>query len=533
MTTTRSPAVLTPEQVTDPYREVRHRLGHTATQIFESIGFLPFPEQLDIIADDSEIKLVTGGIQGGKTHLASPILVMNYYIDLVKNPPQEREKREYWVCGHRIEDTYYEWSAIREDFKTLGLYKSEKTDPEAGNAPVIHLDDAWNTIVKIKFTADETKLSGVSPLGIVVCEGAKVSKRAFDYIIGRTLGKAAWVYISGTFEDNARPWFTAKFLEWLPGHNEENARSFALASYHNRALFPLGINDPKIKRMKAIADDDFFMERVEGQPAPPRGLVYPEFDLKIHLMHDYEYQEDERLYLWHDPGFRHHSALLFVQSYGGVLYVFDEIYVKGMTTEEVIELAQARPWWSNQDKYLVRDPWYGNRHTAVSPYSIDDIWEEKAGLTGFGDRHLIEDRIDRVKSMLRPNPMTKGPQILFHSRNCQGVLSEFGVIGRPPEGELHPYAWKVDEDGYTVGKNPIDRNNDALDALGCGLVDMFGLERHPYGSNRSDVRPVSTPESRGEYSDVPVDEYGEGEHPSVMMSVSTPESRGENVEWLW
>ena len=529
MTSARAPAVLSPSQLADPLHEVRLRLGNTAAQIFKLIGFVPFPEQLDIIADPSEIKLVTGGIQGGKTHMASPMFAVNYYTDLVKNPPQEREDREYWVCGHRIEDTYYEWSAIRDDLKKLGLFAEEKNDP----APIITLNDTWKTTIKIKFTSDETKLSGVSPLGIIVCEAANVSKRSFDYLIGRTLGKSAWVYLSGTFEDNARPWFTAKFLEWLPGHNDENARSFALASYHNRPLFPLGKDDPKIKRMKAIADDDFFMERVEGIPAPPRGIVYPEFDMKLHLMHDYEYRTDQRLYLWHDPGFRHHAALLFAQHYGGVVYVFDEIYVKGLTTEEVIEIAQARTWWNNSDKYLVRDPWYGNRYTAVSPYSIDDIWEEHAGLTGFGERHLIEDRIDRVKSILRPNPETRGPQILFHRQRCQGVLSEFGIVGRPPAGELHPYAWKVDDDGYIVGKNPIDRNNDALDALGCGLMDLFGMARHPYGSNRSEIRSVSTPESRGEYTDIPVDEYGEGDHPSVIMSVSTPESRGENVEWYW
>ena len=195
-----------------------------------------------------------------------------------------------------------------------------------------------------------------------------------------------------------------------------------------------------------------------------------------------------------------------------------------------------RPWWKNEDKYLVRDPWYGNRHTAVSPYSIDDIWEEKAGLTGFGERHQLEDRLERVKSILRPNPETRGAQILFHHKRCQGTLSEFGVVGRPPAGELHPYVWKVDEDGYIVGKNPIDRNNDAMDALGNGLVDMFGLARHPYGGGREAVQSrVSTPETRGEYGFAPSqnEEYGEGVHPSqVQAAVSTPETRGEYVE-VW
>ena len=535
MTTARRPVILTADQVSDPYFQVRLRLGNTIAGAFEKIGFIPYPKQLEILADGHSIIQCTGGIQGGKTHLASPILVMNYYKDTVRNPPFAREEREYWIAAHRLEDTAYEWTSIERDFRALGLVAHVKTDP----APMIILNDGWNTTIKMKFTADESKLSGVSPLGIIVCEGANVSKIAFDYLLGRTLGKSAWMYMSGTFEKNARPWWTAKYLEWQTGYNDEDAQSFSLASYDNIVLFPQGKDDPKIKRMRALnRDDDFYMERIEGIPVPPKGLVYPEFNFDLHLMHEYEYQEDQRLYLWHDPGRKHYCALLFVQYYGGVVYVFDEIYQTGLYTEAIIQIAQAKPWWKNTDKYLVSDPWYGGRLTAVAEYSIDDIWEALAGLTNMGQRHRLEDRIDRVKSILRPNPETGGPQVRFHSKNCHGILSEFGVIGRQPTGELHPYIWKIDDDGYRIGEKPIDRNNDALDAFGCGLMEMLGPARHAYDSSTADVRPVSTPESRGEYPGIPgtdTDEYGEGRHPSdlALATVSTPETRGEHVPWHW
>ena len=110
----RKSAILTPEDLGDPFFKVRRALGDTAARIYEVIGFIPHDPQLAILVHPANIKLVTGGIQGGKTQLASPIFILNYYLDLVKNPPYEREEREYWVIGHRFEDCAYEWSALRE-----------------------------------------------------------------------------------------------------------------------------------------------------------------------------------------------------------------------------------------------------------------------------------------------------------------------------------------------------------------------------------------------------------------------------------
>ena len=75
----------------------------------------------------------------------------------------------------------------------------------------------------------------------------------------------------------------------------------------------------------------------------------------------------------------------------------------------------------------------------------------------------------------------------------------------------------------------MDRNNDAMDALRYGLVDLLGYVRQPYETAYGDRGVVSTPESRGDYDfnpshDNPYDPYGQGVHPSV---VSTPETRGE------
>ena len=525
----RESAVLTPAQLTDPFRKVAAKLGSVIAEMFKAIGFEPYDKQLEILAHPAEVKMVTGGMQGGKTHMAPPYWLMKYILDLALHPPVPTEEREYWIAAHRIEDTNYEWNGLRRILKTLNLLKKEVKDP----APMFVLNDGpegQETIIKAKFTSDVGKLSGVSPLGIIVCEAANVTKDAYEYLLGRTLGRAAWMYMSGTFEKDAHPWFAATFLEWSIYPNEADAKSFSLASYDNPHLFPKGKDDPKVAKLRSRhKSDKFFMERVEGVPAPPLGLVYPEFNKDLHLMLDYEFKLDQTLYIWHDPGFRHYTAILFAQWYGGTVYVFDEIYKRGLDTEAMIDIAKVRPWWKNDLKDLVSDPWYSDRQTAQSARTIDDIWAENAQLVNMGERHGIIERIDRVKSILRPNPETGAPQILFHAHRCQGLLSEFGIVGRPDSGELHPYKWDVDDDGYIKGKVPKDRNNDALDALGNGLMRLFGAARHPYHGNQQ-YGGVSTPETRGEYGSqqLQFDEWGYmPDDRDYAPLASTPESRGE------
>ena len=520
----RTAPVLTPEQIADSYWRVAIRLGDPVAELLRGLEFEPFDVQLEILACSARLIMVSGGLQSGKTALAAKKLAIHYYRDLAKHPPRANQEREYWVCGHRIEDTTYEWGAIVRDFNAMGLVKQQKSDP----SPHLILNDGLDTVIRCKFTADETKLSGVSPLGIVICEAAKVSSTSFEYLMGRTVGYNAWMYISGTFEKNVRPWYTAKFMEWLPGKGD--AKAFSMRTYDNKILFPKGADDPKIAELRQHATDNFWLERIEGKPVPPLGLVYPQFDPELHVMSDYEYQPDEGLYLWFDPGYDHYGCLLAVQYYGGVVYVFDEIYKQGLTTRDFIRMAQNRPWWTNEDKHLVIDPNYANTHHAMS--SVAETWIELTGLITHGEKQTIEEGIDRVSVVLQRNPETGGPNILFDNMRCQGSLSEFGVIGRPPRGELAPYCWNVDDEGYKMGRSPVDRNNDAMDALRYGLVDLLGYVRQPYQTRPSAVRLVSTPETRGDYGSgiVHPDDWQPDEaHPSTI--ISTPESRGEVMTW--
>ena len=525
-TTTGRRPILTEEQLDDPWHPIRQALGDTATEVLKHIDFKPWPKQLEILACQKQIIMTHGAIQGGKSFITGPKLALEYFRDLAKHTPFPGQEREYWVIGNRKEDTVYDWNTIVTTFTKLGLVGKITTQ---NDTPVILLNDGYNTTIKVKFSADHKLLSGVSPLGIVICEAANVTDIAFETLVARTAGYDAWMYISGSVEEDSHPWFSTKFMEWLPGIGDE--QSFPVATHDNRALFPLGPEDPKYKRARARVSDDFAEERFEGRLLPPRGIVYPEFDPRVHIMHEYEYQPNETLHLWNDPGYDHTAALLFVQIHGGVVYVFDEIFIEGKTQDEVIDITIRRPHWSSPYKRLVNDPYYSKAHHSRG--SVREVWQEKAGLASHGTRkYSVEEGIERVHSVLRINPETGMPGLMVHHK-CRGLLSEFGVVGRPPKGNRAPYKYDVDDDGYRSAK-PIEKNDDAMDALRNGLIDVLGPVRQPYDSRPGLATVVSTPESRGDddimiwpgqNTDRDQDAY-QFVHPSVVSSM---ESRGEEV----
>ena len=85
----------------------------------------------------------------------------------------------------------------------------------------------------------------------------------------------------------------------------------------------------------------------------------------------------------------------------------------------------------------------------------------------------INDGTERLKSFLKPDPLSKEPNIIINS-TCQGVLSEFGAAASPFDGQTRTYSWKTDREGNIVGQTPEDKNNHGIKALIYGLVDRYG-----------------------------------------------------------
>jgi hypothetical protein len=215
------------------------------------------------------------------------------------------------------------------------------------------------------------------------------------------------------------------------------------------------------------------MERIAGKPVPPKGRVFKEFTPDVHIA-KHEWDPMEPVYIWEDPGYGggniHAHAIEVFQYIMGQLRGIDEVYEHGLTTEDMIDICQTRPWWKSP-KFLVSDPHYKDQHHSMN--SVAEQWMAQTGLRAAGDRIKILPGIERMKSLLKMDPITHLPRITFHPKMV-GILSEFGAVPNPFDGQSHVYSWKVDNDGTAYGEVPIDSANDAIKAVIYGAIVLLG-----------------------------------------------------------
>ena len=421
--------------------------------MFNAVGFAPTNEQRRILDSPYRFTLVAGGEQAGKSLMASKYLLARF--------AETEGKGLFWLVAADYERTRAEFEYLVDDFARLGILKdaSKRVDPG-------HITLVDGTRIETKSAKDPRTLAMRAPNGILGCEASQLDLETFYRLRGRCAPKRGWLFLSGTFEGSLG-WYPQMFTAWANGADKD-ARAYSLPSYTNVHLYPGGATDPEILRLRDFSSDDFYMERIEGKPSPPQGLVFPEFRPDAHIA-EAEYEPEVPVHLWMDPGYAGAYAVEVVQVKGEQIQVIDEIYEQGLVTDEIIDIAMSKPWWGDV-KFGVIDIG-GTQHQAMS--SPAEMWLDQAGLYMSSQKVRINEGTERLKGWLKLDPKTHAPRLVI-APHCHGILSEFGVVPNPFDGQTRAYRWKTDRDGNIVGDTPEDKNNHGVKAVIYGLVDRFG-----------------------------------------------------------
>jgi len=432
--------------------------------LFDKVGFYPTAEQSFILDSGYRFNLVAGGEQAGKSLVASKYLLSRF--------ADTDERGLYWLVAADYERTRAEFEYLLQDFSVLGILKeaSKRVDPG-------HLVLADGTRIETKSAKDPRTLAMRAPNGILGCEASQLDLETFFRLMGRCAPKRGWMFLSGTFEGSLG-WYPQMFTAWASGA-EPDSRAFSLPSWTNVHLYPGGSTDPEILRLKEASSDDFFMERIEGKPSPPRGLVFPEFRPDMHIA-ELEYEPGSPVHLWMDPGYAGAYAVVAVQLRGEQICVIDEIYEQGLVTDEIIDIARSRTWWPDVSFGVIDIA--GTQHQAMA--APTEAWMDQTGLYLSSQKIRINEGTERLKGWLKIDPKTHAPRIVF-SPKCHGILSEFGSAPNPFDGQTKAYRWKTDREGNIDGEVPEDKYNHAIKAVIYGLVDRFG---YGYIENRDRIR---------------------------------------------
>lgn len=430
----------TTEDLLHDIERVRLKLGHEWTA-----------EQEPLILCTAREILGAGGERGGKSFVAAEYFNVRFW-----------EGDLYWIAGKDYDRCHQEFEYIAKAMMSLGAVKgADIHTPQNGQW---HMKLNTGATVKTWSLKDWLKVGFEAPDGIIVAEVAQISHTEYTRLTDRTAEKRGWVVGTGTFESSLG-WFPEKFkLYQLPG---QEGKSFSLPSWSNTHIYPGGLNDPEIQRLKGKYSEDYFLERFGGVPSPPKGLVFPEFRYLIHVTEMDVL--DAPVYLWVDPGYDGAYAVEAVQIVGETVRVIDEVYEQGLVTEQVIDVCMQRPWWQLVEGGAVDIA--ARQHQAMP--AVVEIWGERAKLVL--SSQYIEEAAgrERLHTFLTVNPIDHMPR-LYVAPGCTGILSEFGVCPNPFTGEAAPYKWKEARTGEIVGKSPDDKNNHGIKAVTYGLVDRFG-----------------------------------------------------------
>ncbi len=451
-------------------------LTEAAEALYSRVGYEPWPTQREVLSCEARQILLVGGEQGGKSLVASKHLLRKFPEDL--NRVGEGESLLYWLVAADYERTRAEFEYLVEDFTKLfgvGVVRaSKRIDPGSieiwlpgENKPKIQ--------IPTKSARDPRTLAMRAPHGIIACEASQLDLGTYHKLRARAAPKRAWLFLSGTFE-GALGWYPMLAKAWVSG--QEDRKSFRMAAYENLTLYPGGRNDPEILALERDSSDDFFLERIEGIPCPPMGVVFHEFRPDIHIK-DVEYVPDVPVHLWIDPGYAEACAVEAVQLIDGQVRVFDEVYEQGLGVESIIDIVKHRKWWQDVNFGVVDI--YGYQHHGVE--TVVEAWLREAGLVLSAQKVAVNDGSERLRGYLKPDPLFHEPKIVF-SLKCEGVLSEFGAMPNPIDGETKVYRWKTDRDGNIIGSVPDDRYNHGIKALIYGLVDNYG---YGYIANRDRI----------------------------------------------
>lgn len=427
-------------------------------------NYLPSVEQLSFHQSPAWIRLVAGGVRGGKSY--STARECDKYTSV--------EDGLGWLIGPDYEQPRAELDYLYSLYSRMGwVDEGSVSFPSKGPAS---FSTTWGFSWETKSaTKDVRSLASFAPDVVVMCEAAQQPYDVFLKAVERANEKSADIIMSGTFE-SSRGWYAEKWTEYQ-GANDSGGVSFSLPTWSNLAVYPGGRTDPKILRAETTMPPELFLERFGGIPAKPEGIVFPAFSRRVHMA-DMEYDPDFPLEIAVDPG-NHAYAILFIQRRGPKVYILDEIYRRGIIAQQII------PEFLSHElsKFVSRGVMdvAGKQHQAN--YSQLEVWWQELTEAGrepidFETRKIFETDWRNAIALRLGNTEGREPNLFINSHlSSPGLTKDGKALGIV--AELETYRWPRRGEMAGLPMRPTKTNEDALSALGYYLVARYGsvLER--------------------------------------------------------
>ncbi len=208
------------------------------------------------------------------------------------------------------------------------------------------------------------------------------------------------------------------------------------------------LSKKEIKRLSSVMSEDDLDARKYGRFLTRGGMVYPEFDVSVHLIDPISLPKEWQCGIAVDPGLKNPlSCHFYYMDYDGVIYVADEHYEAGRDVgyhaEKIIEKARALDWGFRLDGRLeVLIDSASNQRTLASLKSVNELFYEHGIACNTKVNKDVFSGVAKVRELFRERPAR-----IYIFKTCTNMIRE-----------LKGYAWGS-------GDLPLKRDDHAMDEL--------------------------------------------------------------------
>src|SRR3990167_983679 len=405
-------------------------------KVFDKVGYTPHHEQLRAHSSSARFRTMVCGRRFGKTVVGARELTAALFVP----------HAYYWIVAPSYALGEKEFRVVRRD-----IVERLKITPKSMNYNVnqgqMRIVMPWDSVLEVKSAERPESLLGEGLDGVVMAEAARHKRETWEQYIEPALAdKRGWALFTSTPRG-------FNYLYDLFMRDNEYYESWQCPSWLNTAVFPAGLDDPEIQRIKSLVSEQYWKQEYCAEFTTFEGQIYDEFDLELHTGH-YIYNPLWRNYLAIDFGF----AAPFVCLDVGVdvadnVYVWREYQVRHLTTAQHAFALKQRP----------QPAGYTIDHVFADPHGADEIATLQQNGMGavYGPAEISWDvGIEAVKRWLKVG--SSGVPKLFIDKSCTELIRQMSNL-----------RMKRAREGKNVAEGQHDYDDHGPDALRYFFASLF------------------------------------------------------------
>lgn len=388
-------------------------------------------KQLDFLFNSSaRINIADGAIRSGKTHVFN----LRWLYEIMNAPPGIM-----LMAGKTIRTL--ERNVLKSQnglFDLLG----EGNYSYNGSTGELVIGDRKIICIGASDERSENKIRGMTLVSALCDEVTLFPKSFIEQLIGRCSVKGGHLfwncnpdspfhYIKADYLDNVEMKGLVKHWRFLMTDNPYLTKQ----------------NPDYIDQAEKTFKGVFYQRNVLGEWCNAEGLVYPHFDIKVHVV-DKIPEKFNKITVAIDYGTTHPTAFTMLGESQGKFYLIKEYYKSGKTNTQLAD-----------DLVKFMDGYKVNGITVDSAAASFILELRGRGIRVTDCIKDVNDGISKVSSLIADN------KIYVH-RSCKNTIKEF-----------HVYAWD-EKKSKSQGKDIVIKiNDDAMDSLRYNIMTFYNVKK--------------------------------------------------------